>query len=121
MVGCDLTAVCARGRNPVLAHAFVDHLLDFDVAMDNFAWNGYQPPLRGATREAFADPDFRWNRIVPDTLLEAIVTPEQFDAGTVLQLDAGEESRWTQQWNRVRAAAASAGAIADDSGGDAEY
>jgi spermidine/putrescine transport system substrate-binding protein len=121
VVGCDLTAVCARGRNPVLAHAFVDHLLDFDVAMDNFAWNGYQPPLRGATREAFADPAFRWSRIVPDTLLEAIVTPEQFDAGTVLRLDAGEESRWTQQWNRVRAAAAAADAIADDSGRDAEY
>jgi spermidine/putrescine transport system substrate-binding protein len=121
VVGCDLTAVCARGRNPVLAHAFVDHLLDFDVAMDNFAWNGYQPPLRGATREAFEDPAFRWNRIVPDNLLEAIVTPEQFHAGTVLQLDAGEESRWTQQWNRVRAAAASSGAIAENSGGDAEY
>src|SRR5262249_4042942 len=49
VVGCDLTAICSRGRNPVLAHAFLNHLLDFDTAMDNFAWNGYQPPLRGAT------------------------------------------------------------------------
>lgn len=121
VVGCDLTAVCSRGRNPVLAHAFVDHLLHFDVAMNNFAWNGYQPPLEGATREAFADPDFRWNRIVPNDLLEAIVTPEQFHAGTVLQLGSADESRWTQQWNRVRAAAASAGAIADHSGDGAEY
>lgn len=54
VVGCDLTAVCSRGRNPVLAHAFVNHLLDFDVAMDNFPWNGYQPPL---TNELRRDPD----------------------------------------------------------------
>jgi spermidine/putrescine transport system substrate-binding protein len=31
VVGCDLTAICARGRNPVLAHAFLNHLLDFDT------------------------------------------------------------------------------------------
>jgi spermidine/putrescine transport system substrate-binding protein len=122
VVGCDLTAVCSRGRNPVLAHAFVNHLLDFDVAMDNFAWNGYQPPLEGATRDAFADPAFRWSRIVPDNLLEAIVTPEQFQAGTVLlRLGAAGETRWIQQWNRVRAAAASAGAIADAGEGARGY
>ena len=45
IVGCDLTAICARGRNPVLAHAFLDHLLDVGVALRNFRWNGYQPPV----------------------------------------------------------------------------
>ena len=45
IVGCDLTAICARGRNPVLAHAFLDHLMDVGVAMRNFRWNGYQPPF----------------------------------------------------------------------------
>jgi hypothetical protein len=90
--------------------------------MDNFAWNGYQPPLEGATRDAFADPAFRWNRIVPDNLLEAIVTPEQFEAGTVLlRLGAAGETRWIQQWNRVRAAATSAGAIADAGEGARGY
>jgi spermidine/putrescine transport system substrate-binding protein len=110
VVGCDLTAVCAQGRNPVLAHAFVDHLLDPDVALANFSWNGYQPPLREATREAFADPSFRWSRIVPDNLLDAVLTPEEFRRGTfLLELAPEDEARWTSAWSRVTAAAEEAG------------
>ena len=39
----------------MLAHMFLDYLLDFDNAMTNFSWLGYQPPQqrgRGAAREA---------------------------------------------------------------------
>jgi ABC-type spermidine/putrescine transport system permease subunit I len=32
------------GRNPVLGHLFLNHLLDYDVAVENMGWNGYQPP-----------------------------------------------------------------------------
>ena len=56
VVGLDLTAICSRGRNPVAAHAFLDHLLRFDVALDNFAWNGYQVPMTGATRGGVRRP-----------------------------------------------------------------
>jgi spermidine/putrescine transport system substrate-binding protein len=102
VVGLDLTAVGARGRNPVLAHAFLDHLLRFDVAMDNFTWNGYQPPLNGATREAFADPTFRWRDAVPANLREAIIEPAEFAAGQMLVgFGPSERARWLAQWNRV--------------------
>jgi spermidine/putrescine transport system substrate-binding protein len=102
VVGCDLTAVCARGRNPVLAHAFLNHLLEFDTAMDNFAWNGYQPPLRGATIEAFADPSFRWHEAVPPNLLNAIISEEAFADGQMLVgFGPSEQARWLDQWNRV--------------------
>jgi spermidine/putrescine transport system substrate-binding protein len=57
IVGCDLMAVCERGLHPDLAHAFLNHLLDTQVAVENFCWNGYQPPLEGVTREAFTGPD----------------------------------------------------------------
>src|SRR5512132_768578 len=43
VVGCDLVAICAGAESPVLAHAFLNHLLDTGVALRHFAWNGYQP------------------------------------------------------------------------------
>jgi spermidine/putrescine transport system substrate-binding protein len=102
-VGCDLTAVCARGENPVLAHAFVNHLLDVDVAFDNFVWNGYQPPLEDITLE-------RAVRDYPG-LAEmghhcAIVTPDQFASAQMLHaLDPRSDAEWLGAWQRVLAAA----------------
>ena len=104
VVGCDLLAVLSSARNPVLAHLFLDHLLDLDVAMRNFAWNGYQPPLRRATRDAFASPE--WGRAVPAHLLgDTILTPEQFDAGSMLlRLDPVANATWISQWQRFLSA-----------------
>jgi spermidine/putrescine transport system substrate-binding protein len=102
VVGCDLTAICARGRNPVLAHAFLDHLLDLHTALDNFAWNGYQPPLTGVTAAAFADPSFPWHAAVPSNLRNAIISEEAFAGGQMLVgFGPSEQARWLDQWNRV--------------------
>lgn len=102
VVGLDLTAICARGRNPVAAHAFVDHLLRVDVALDNFAWNGYQVPMTEATREAFADPSFPWHDAVPTNLLSAVVSEEEFAQGQMLVgFGPSQDARWLAQWSRV--------------------
>ncbi len=102
VVGVDLTAVAAGGKNPVLAHAFLNHLLAFDVAMDNFSWNGYQPPIQGVTREAFSDAAFPWRGAVPENLIETILTPDEFDAGQMLVgFGPTERARWLVQWKRV--------------------
>jgi spermidine/putrescine transport system substrate-binding protein len=102
VVGLDLTAIGARGRYPVAAHAFLDHLLRFDVALDNFAWNGYQVPMVGATREAFADPSFRWHDAVPANLRDAIVSEDEFAAGQMLVgFGPSQDARWLAQWSRV--------------------
>jgi spermidine/putrescine transport system substrate-binding protein len=102
VVGCDLTAICSKGHAPVLAHAFLNHLLAFDVAMDNFSWNGYQPPLVGADPEAFADPTFRWHRAVPSHLLNAIITAEAFENGQMLVgFSPSQLAPWVEQWDRV--------------------
>ncbi len=102
VVGLDLTAISTRGHNPVAAHAFLDHLMRFDVALDNFAWNGYQVPMDGATREAFADRSFPWHGAVPANLLDAIVSEEDFAAGQMLVgLGPSEDAAWRAQWSRV--------------------
>jgi spermidine/putrescine transport system substrate-binding protein len=102
VVGLDLTAIGARGRYPVAAHAFLDHLLRFDVALDNFAWNGYQVPMEGATREAFADPSFPWHGAIAPNLLDAIVSEEAFAQGQMLVgFGPAEDAAWQAQWSRV--------------------
>ena len=100
VVGCDLLGVLSSGRHPVLAHLFLNHLLDLDIAMSNFAWNGYQPPLVEATRDAFASR--QWGRAVPAHLLgTTILTPEEFGGGAMLlRLDPMSTETWISQWER---------------------
>lgn len=103
VVGCDLTAVCANGRNPVLAHRFIDHLLEEEVALENFAWNGYQPPVGMAVPSMFADPGFPWRSLVPEHLRGALLEPDDLDAGVFLQpLALDEEAVWRAGWERFR-------------------
>ena len=102
VVGCDLMAICARGRNPELAHAFIDHLLQVDVGMANFTWNGYQPPLTALTRERFDDPSFEWRDAVPPNLRATILSEADFTGGQMLVgFGPSERARWLGQWNRV--------------------
>jgi spermidine/putrescine transport system substrate-binding protein len=89
IVGCDLTAICARGRNPLLAHAFVDHLLDVGVALENFRWNGYQPPVGD-------EPPG-----IDGYLRDAILAPGDLTAGRFLRpLDPDTDARWRVGWQR---------------------
>lgn len=102
VVGCDLMAICARGRQPELAHAFIDHLLQVDVGMANFSWNGYQPPLAALTRDAFDDPSFAWRDAVPPNLRATILSEDDFANGQMLVgFGPSEQARWLAQWNRV--------------------
>ena len=90
-----------EGRNPVLAHAFVDHLLDFDTAMDNFAWNGYSPAPRrdrGRVRRSLL-PLARGGAA---DLPNAILSEEAFAGGQMLvEVRARRAGAWLDQWNRV--------------------
>jgi spermidine/putrescine transport system substrate-binding protein len=89
IVGCDLTSICARGRNPALAHAFLDHLLDVRVALENFRWNGYQPPVGG-------EPP-----AVPSDLRDAILYPDDLVEGRFLRpLEPDADARWRVGWQR---------------------
>ncbi len=89
IVGCDLTAICANGQNPVLAHAFLDHLLDVTVALENFRWNGYQPPVGD-------EPP-----VVPAYLRDAILHPNDLTEGRFLRpLGPEADARWRVGWQR---------------------
>ena len=45
-IGNDAGAICRTTKKPVLAHLFLNYMLDNSVAYGNFVnFNGYQPPL----------------------------------------------------------------------------
>ena len=59
LVDNDLMVLLRGGRNPVLGHLFVNHMLDTEMAKLNFKQIGYQPPqnsLNGYARRRRAGP-----------------------------------------------------------------
>jgi spermidine/putrescine transport system substrate-binding protein len=79
-IGNDMMAIPRSAKNPVLAHHFLNYLLDVKHGYDNFAqFVGYQPPLTAL------DPDrLVTDEIVPAHLKSAIVRESDFDTGYFL-------------------------------------
>ena len=92
----------------MLAHAFLNHLLDAGVALRNFAYNGYQPPIADATPQALFAPRSPWRRTIPSNLRSAVLTPEDFARGRfLLGLDPAADAEWLRAWEGFRASSRS--------------
>jgi spermidine/putrescine transport system substrate-binding protein len=95
LVDNDMLVTLKGGKNPVLAHLFLNHMLDPDVAKENFSAIGYQPPQNTITADSLVAEEF-----IPENLRSAIVKPEYFDAGyRLLELDTTNEDAWRNVWN----------------------
>ncbi len=74
----DCWSICATTKKPVLAHLWLNYILDNGVAYSNFVdFNGYQPPL---------------NEIDPDTLIRKGVVPEHLANSVLTNDDLGPDS-----------------------------
>src|SRR5436190_24341950 len=75
VVGSDIIAIPKAAKNPVLAHMFLNYMLDNKIAYSNFYnFNGYQPP------QIDIDPDTLVARgAIPKDLTATVVRPEDFD------------------------------------------
>ena len=95
----DTMAVPVSAERPVLAHQFINFMLDADNSLTNFEWVGYQPPQIQVT------PDFLIeNEYAAEFLRPALVTPEDFERETAWvqgPLDAETEALWSDQWTRA--------------------
>jgi spermidine/putrescine transport system substrate-binding protein len=79
----DCWAVSASTTKPVLAHLFLNYILDHDVAYNNFTkFTGYQPPLKGITADELIA-----KKVVPENLRTAVMGPDDVGPGS-LQLCA---------------------------------
>lgn len=98
-IASDTLAILKRAQNPVLAHHFLNFMLDQKVATKNFGWVGYQPPQKSLTPETLVSGEW-----VPPNLESAIVTEQDFELGQVpIQLEPDEDAAWLEAWSRVQA------------------
>ena len=86
------------GKNPVLAHLFLNHMLDPAVAKENFSAIGYQPPQNSLTADSLVAEAF-----IPENLRSAIVKPEYFDSRLPpARTGRGQRRRVAQRLERVQ-------------------
>jgi spermidine/putrescine transport system substrate-binding protein len=98
VVGTDTMAVPRSASKPVLAHVFLNHLLNPAVAQENFSYTGYQPALSVITPEKMVADEF-----VTERLRSTIVTSEIYDRSQqIFQISPAAEAIWNDVWARFR-------------------
>jgi spermidine/putrescine transport system substrate-binding protein len=90
----DTNTVLRGSSNPVLAHLFLNYMLDEPVAVENISWNGYMQPLNEITPELLVK-----EKILPPSLMSTAVLPTDFRKGVgELQLPVDADALWQQAW-----------------------
>ena len=90
----DTNTVLRSASNPVLAHLFVNYLMDEPVAVENISWNGYMQPVTAITPELLVK-----EQILPPSLMSTAVLPADFRRGVgELQLPVDADALWQQAW-----------------------
>jgi spermidine/putrescine transport system substrate-binding protein len=93
-VANDTNTVLRSASNPVLAHLFLNYLLDLDNALENISYNGYMQPLSGVTPQRLVQ-----EKILPPSLMSTAVLPSYFRRGVAeLQLPVDADALWQQAW-----------------------
>jgi spermidine/putrescine transport system substrate-binding protein len=96
----DFLCIGRSGKNPVLAHKFLNYLLDEKNAYSNFVnFVGYTPPQKTIDAESLIKQG-----VIPRSLADAVVRPDQFAANQeLLQLSVEGERRWDDAWSKFKA------------------
>jgi len=99
MVDNDLMVILSTAKSPVLAHHFLDFILEAKNSIANFAWTGYQPPQRSIDPERLVSQGY-----VPPNLRAAVVREEYFGSGyRLLELPPEVDAAWHQIWQEFKA------------------
>jgi spermidine/putrescine transport system substrate-binding protein len=83
----------------VLAHNFLNWMLDETNALENFSWLGYQPPQVNLNPDTLVADEW-----IPENLASAAVTEEDFVSSQAVvptQLTPETEALWLENWNRA--------------------
>jgi spermidine/putrescine transport system substrate-binding protein len=99
-VANDTITVLKGAPNPVLAHLFLNYMLDFDNVMTNISFNGYMQPINGVTPQRLVK-----EQLLPPSLLSTVVLPSYFRRGVMqLQIPVAANALWEQAWLKVKSA-----------------
>jgi spermidine/putrescine transport system substrate-binding protein len=96
----DFLCIGRAAKSPVLAHQFLNFVLDEKNAYSNFVnFTGYTPP-----QNAIDAPALIKAGLIPKSLTEAVVRPDQFAANQeLLQLSIQGEQVWDNAWAKFKA------------------
>ena len=101
VINNDTMCVLSKAKNPVLAHLFINELLDTTNAQTNFEFVGYQPAIEGLGAQELIDAG-----LVPENLRNCVMTNDQIAKGyRYLQLSTDVEALWNDAWSKFRAGA----------------
>ena len=93
-VANDTIVVLRSSSSPVLAHLFLNYMLDLHNVLENISFNGYMQPLTGVTPQRLVK-----EKILPKSLLSTVVLPSYFRRGLgELQLPVDADALWQQAW-----------------------
>lgn len=96
VINNDTMCVLTKAKNPVLAHLFIDYLLDKTNAQTNFSYVGYQPAIEGLGAQELIDAE-----LVPENLRTCVLTNEQISNGyRYLQLSTEVDALWNDAWSK---------------------
>ena len=96
----DTFAILQGAQNPVLAHLFLNHLLDTKQVFNNFTFVYYQQPINAMTPESLIKLG-----LIPPNLRSTIIREAQFKNGLVQgPLSDKGEVLWENAWAAVKSA-----------------
>jgi spermidine/putrescine transport system substrate-binding protein len=101
VIGSDNIAIPKSAAKPVLAHMLINDLIDTKIGLENFGWNGYQPPLTKLSAKYLTD-----NGYIPDNLSNSVVVRSDFKQGhTFYEVSPSTDALWQTDWARFKAGA----------------
>ncbi len=93
ILASDVFAIPKGAKNPVLAHAMMNMLFDGDTALENYSYEGFQPP-----NKAYSVDKVIADGIVPENLRNTLITEDHLPLGTnPLEVQAYELAPATNQ------------------------
>ncbi len=101
VIGSDVIAIPKSAQKPVLAHMMMNDLLDEEIGLQNFGWNGYQPPINKLSATYLVKQGY-----IPKNLMNSVIVPGDFDQGlTFYEVSPETEALWRNNWSRFKAGA----------------
>ena len=99
VVNSDCMGVLSNAEHPVLAHLYLDFILDKANAEKNFTSNFYLPAIQGLDADYLIGKGY-----VPETLRNAILTSTQVEKGLrFLTLPDETDGLWQDTWSKFTA------------------